>query len=446
MMHPLQEMMSRRNSGEVCGITSYCTANELALEAIMEHTRDTGKPVLIEATANQINQFGGYTGMTPDAFIAFIKKIADKIGLEKGQLILGGDHLGPLTWSNEPEALAMEKSRELVKLFVLAGFTKIHLDTSMKLGDDDTNVHLSTQVIARRGVELYRASMEAYEELKKRKPDALRPVFVIGSEVPIPGGAQEAEEGISVTKPKDFEDTVCTYQRIFKENGLEDAWDDIIAVVVQPGVEFGDAQVFFYDHLKAKSLCECLTKYPGMAFEGHSTDYQTKEALKQMVEDGIAILKVGPALTFGLCEGLSALAMIEDELIVEERRSYFTKVLERTMLENPSHWQKHYSGTEREKAFARKYSFSDRCRYYLGEKSVVEAMEKLFNNLSDVEIPINILHRYMPLQYEQVVRGQLTLEPRKLVKASVLNFVMDYEYATQVGPLGYGHLLFQSIK
>ena len=76
----------------------------------------------------------------------------------------------------------------------------------------------------------------------------MRPVFIIGSEVPIPGGAQEAEEGISVTKPADFCDTVDTYKRIFKEEGVEDAWSDVIAVVVQPGVEFGDAQVFYYAH------------------------------------------------------------------------------------------------------------------------------------------------------------------------------------------------------
>lgn len=429
MMHPLQEMMQRRSSGETCGIASYCTANELVLEAILEHAGKTGKPVLIEATANQINQFGGYTGMMPRDFMRFIKDMANKIGLDEKQLILGGDHLGPLIWADEPEASAMEKSRELVKLFVLAGFTKIHLDTSMKLGDDDAQSCLATEVIARRGVELYKASVEAYEELKKRKPDAVRPVFVIGSEVPIPGGAQESEEGISVTRPDDFEDTVITYQRIFEENDLSEAWKDIIAVVVQPGVEFGDAQVFLYDRRQSEALCQRLTGYPGIVFEGHSTDYQTKEALKQMVEDGIAILKVGPALTFGLCEALFALALIENELVPEENRSYFMKILERVMVDNPEHWRKYYSGTEHEKAFARKYSFSDRCRYYMSEKKVIDAIGKLFDNLSKVDIPINILHRYMPIQYEKVIRGQLKVTPRELAKDGVLHFVMDYEYA-----------------
>ena len=88
--------------------------------------------------------------------------------------------------------------------YAAAGFTKIHLDTSMKVADD-TEGPLSTETVARRGVQLYKVCMEAYTELLKTKPDAMRPVFIIGSEVPIPGGAQEAEDSLAVTKPEAFE-------------------------------------------------------------------------------------------------------------------------------------------------------------------------------------------------------------------------------------------------
>lgn len=429
MIHPLQEMMQRRKNGEKCGIPSYCTANELVIEAILERAKVTGNPVLIEATANQVNQFGGYTGMKPMDYMNFMKKIAAKTGLDEHLMILAGDHLGPLTWSGEPAASAMEKARELVRLFVLAGFTKIHLDTSMKLGDDDADLPLATTVIAKRGVELYQVCMDAYEELKICSPDAIRPVFIIGSEVPIPGGAQKAEEGICVTKAEDFEETVNTYKRIFEESGLPNAWQDVIAIVVQPGVEFGDAQVFLYESEKAGHLCSKLSEYPEIVFEGHSTDYQTKECLKEMVEDGIAILKVGPALTYGLRESLFALSMIEKELIAAEKQAGFIETLEHVMLDNPGNWKKHYHGTEKETSLARKYSFSDRCRYYIGEKDVVSAIDRLFENLSSVEIPINILHQYMPVQYEKVIRGQLESDPRRLAKDGVLNYMLDYEYA-----------------
>lgn len=430
-IHPLQEMMRRRKNGEKCGIPSYCTANGLALEALMERAKELSRPVLIEATANQVNQFGGYTGMRPADFMKYILDLADKVGMDRDLLIPGGDHLGPLTWAGEPESSAMEKARELVRQFVEAGFTKIHLDTSMKLGDDAADAPLSTEVIARRGVELYKVCMEAYEKRRIQEPDALRPVFIIGSEVPIPGGAQEEEEGISVTKPEDLADTVQTYKRVFAENGVADGWKDVIAVVVQPGVEFGDSQVFLYDRGGAVSLCKKLEDYPEVVFEGHSTDYQTKECLREMVEDGIAILKVGPALTFGLRESLFALSMIEKELIPQEKWADLPAVLERVMLADPGNWQKHYHGTEEELALARKYSFSDRCRYYMGEPDVTAAINKLFANLSEKEIPMTILHQYMPLQYEKVIRGKLKADARSLAKDGVVQFMLDYEYAAR---------------
>ena len=126
---------------------------------------------LIEATANQVNQFGGYTGMLPVDFKNLVMEMAKEIGVDESLIILAGDHLGPLTWAGEPEAEAMAKAEELVRQFVLAGFTKIHLDTSMKLGDDSKEEMLETEVIARRGVRLYKVCMEAYAELLKEKPE-----------------------------------------------------------------------------------------------------------------------------------------------------------------------------------------------------------------------------------------------------------------------------------
>ena len=427
--HPLQVMMDRRRNGENAGIPSYCSANKYVLEAALERAKLLNQPTLIEATANQVNQFGGYTGMLPMDFKNFVMDMAKDLGVDESLVILGGDHLGPLTWVNECEADAMAKSEELVRQFVLAGFTKIHLDTSMKLGDDSKEEMLATEVIARRGVKLYKVCMEAYAELLKTNPDAMRPVFIIGSEVPIPGGAQEEEEGISVTKPEAFRDTVDTYKRIFAEEGVEDAWSDVIAVVVQPGVEFGDAQVFYYDSEAAAALTDALKAYPEVAFEGHSTDYQSKECLKAMVEDGIAILKVGPALTFGLREALFALDHIEKALVPEEKRANFADALEAAMMANPKNWQKHYHGTEEELAFARKYSFSDRARYYIGEASVQGAIDKLLANLEETGIPMSILHQYLPKQYDKVVAGTLENKPVELIKDGVVLYMEDYEYA-----------------
>ena len=428
MKHPMQEMMENRRKGIKCGIPSYCTANPLVLETALRRAKLLGTPVLIEATANQVNQYGGYTGMLPKDFYEMVLKLAEEIGVPEHQIILAGDHLGPLTWQNLPEKEAMEKSVELVYQYARAGFTKIHLDTSMKVADDPEGL-LSTETIARRGAELYKASIKGYEELKAEKPDAMRPVFIIGSEVPIPGGAQEAEDTLAVTSPAAFKDTVATYKRVFKEAGVEEGWNDVIAVVVQPGVEFGDDQVFLYDHDAAVDLCAALEEYPEVCFEGHSTDYQSAECLKKMVEDGIAILKVGPALTYGLREALFALSFMEKELVPEEKRANFIETLEKVMLENPANWQKHYHGDDKQLALARKYSFSDRARYYIGQPEVTAAIDKLFANLKEYPIPMNMLHQYMPVTYNKVRDGLLPLDPKELAMDGVTNFMLDYEYA-----------------
>ena len=408
--------------------TSTMEFRELVNEIALRRAKERNIPVLIEATANQVNQFGGYTGMKPADFYQMVLKMAKDIDLPENMMILAGDHLGPLTWQKLPEAAAMKNSVELVYQYARAGFTKIHLATSMKVADDAPGL-LKTEVIARRGAQLYKAAMKGYEELKAEKPDAMRPVFVIGSEVPIPGGATEAEDTLAVTSPDAFSDTVSAYQRVWTEEGVGDGMKDVIAVVVQPGVEFGDEQVFDYDPAAAVDLCAALKEFPDICFEGHSTDYQTATDLYNMVTDGIAILKVGPALTYGLREALFSLSMMEKELVPEEKRANFIETLDAVMLASPANWEKHYHGDEKHLAQCRKYSYSDRARYYIGQPEVVAAMNKLFDNLREYPIPMNMLHQYMPISYAKIREGKLKLDPRELAMDGIVQFMLDYESA-----------------
>lgn len=432
-MDALRAILAKRKEGmKFSGIPSFCTANELVIEACLKQAKRFDDYVLIEATANQVNQFGGYTGMQPADYRDFVYKIADNIGFPREKIILGGDHLGPLTWVDEPEKDAMEKAVTLVKLFVSAGYKKIHLDTSMRVGDDPRDKDLTDETIARRGAILYEACEEAYQELLKKNPDEQRPAFIIGSEVPIPGGAQEVEDSLAVTKPAAVEKTLKTYEEQFEKRGIKDAFQNIIGIVVQPGVEFGDADFFRYDRAEARELTQAMEKYDNIVLEGHSTDYQPAEALREMVEDGIAILKVGPALTFALREGLFALSMMEKILVPEEKQAKFIETMEETMMKNPKDWQKHYHGTDEEKTLKRKYSFSDRCRYYFAQPEMQDSIAKLFKNLSEVEIPLSMLHQYMPYQYIKVRDGILSMDPRELAEDCVVHTVEDYNYATKL--------------
>lgn len=416
------------------GIPSYCTANEIVIEGVLEQAKRFPGQVLVEATSNQVNQFGGYTGMKPADYRDYVWRIADRIGLSCSKIILAGDHLGPQPFQNQPEAEAMENAKEMVRQYAAAGYTKIHLDTSMRVADDDRSKPLSDYTIAGRGAALLKVAEQAWEELHSQNPDAVHPVYIIGSEVPIPGGAQEKEE-MQVTDPDAFAATVKAYKEVFAREGLSDKWQYIIAVVVQPGVEFGDADVHMYNRAEAAALCARLKDFPELMFEGHSTDYQSPTALRQMVEDGVGILKVGPALTFAAREALFALSHIEDELIDDpSQRSNYIAVLEQVMLENPKNWQKYYHGTPKEQALKRAYSYSDRSRYYMPDPRIEAAMDKLFANIRSVDIPMGMLHQYMPLQYVEVRDGRLALEPRALVKDAVRVACEDYNYA--VGNIG----------
>ena len=432
MKHPIKKILEKRNSGISAGIPSFCTSNSIVLEAILEHYLTSDGYVLIECTANQVNQYGGYMDMTPSDFVDYLHNIADNVGFPKDRIILGADHFGPLVWADKPENEAMENAKELVRLAVLAGYTKIHLDTSMLLGSDDTSKRLSDEIIAKRGVELYKVCEEAFIERCKKFPNSIHPVYVIGSEVPIPGGEYEEKDTLTVTSPQDFENTINTYDMIFKENGFDDAWDNIIAVVVQPGVEFSNYDIHDYNRSESAELCEKLAKYPNLVFEGHSTDYQSPIKLKEMVEDGVAILKVGPAVTYALREGLFTLSLIEKELIKDEnKRSNFMEFLEEVMITNPKDWEKYYQGTELEKELQRKYSFSDRSRYYMARHDINEHINKLFGNIDSFDIPLGMIKQYFPKQFLEIKTNNNLKNAKNLVKLNIKHVLEDYDYAIE---------------
>ncbi|HJF41092.1 MAG TPA: class II D-tagatose-bisphosphate aldolase, non-catalytic subunit, partial [[Clostridium] spiroforme] len=394
--------------------------------------------VLIESTANQCDQNGGYTGMTPLDFKNFVLEIADKVGFDKNKLFLGGDHLGPLTWTHLNEKEAMENATELIKHYVGAGFTKIHIDTSMKVNDDDPDTRLSDETIAKRGAYLAKVAQDTYAELLKKDPEAIAPIYIVGSEVPIPGGAVGSEDnGVEVTKVEDFKATVATFEKAFLDNDLKDAWDNVIAVVVQPGVEEKDSGCTEYDREKAKELMASIKEYPNLIFEGHSTDYQTKIKLKELVEDGVGILKVGPGLTFAMREALFALAHIEEELLYgrDVKTSNLIETLDKAMLNDDKYWKKHYQGTDLEIRLKRKYSFSDRCRYYMPLPEVNDAINTLIDNLNTYGIPLNLLSQFMPIQYTKVREGKLDNNPEALIVDRIINTIDEYLYATNQSEL-----------
>ena len=434
LLNPLKKIVELQKEGKNVGIYSVCSANKYVIEAALKRGKSDGSCVLIESTANQCDQNGGYTGMKPADFKEFVLEIAKKNGFDKQKIFLGGDHLGPLTFAGKDEAEAMADAEELIRHYVAAGFTKIHIDTSMKVRSDAEDERLSDEVIARRGARLAQVAEKTYQELLKKEPDAIPPVYIIGSEVPIPGGAVGSEDtGVQVTKVDDFKNTVQTFEKAFADAGLgQDVWERVIGVVVQPGVEEKDSGCTEYDREKAKELMASIKDFPNLVFEGHSTDYQTKIKLRELVEDGVGILKVGPALTFAMREAMFALEHIEQELLygTDITPSHFAETLDEEMCKDDKYWKKHYQGSALEIRMKRKYSFSDRCRYYMPTPAVEKACDRLLENLGRLGVPLHLLSQFMPIQYTKVREGLLENEPVALVEDRIINTIDEYLYAT----------------
>ena len=427
----LLDIVGSQKQGRAVGICSVCSANRFVIEAAMLQGKVDQRPVLIESTSNQVDQFGGYTGMNPQQFVEYVNQIAEAMDFPKDKIILGGDHLGPNTWQNEPADTAMAKARALIRSYVEAGYTKIHLDTSMRCADDEggKGSPFDDEIVAERAAELCRTAEKTYSQ-KPAGPPA--PVYIIGTEVPIPGGAQESESEVVPTQPDDAERTIAVTKQAFIEKGLQSTWERVIGVVVQPGIEFGNTQVFDYNRQKAKPLSALIEKYENLVYEAHSTDYQRPEALKQMVEDHFAILKVGPWLTFALREAVFALAVMEEEWLGSKtgvNLSGIIETIENVMVENPKHWQKHYHGSDQELRYARKYSYSDRVRYYWPHPQIRKALNLLLENLSQQPVPLTLLSQYMPRQYHNVRAEKISNSPAELIRDKIMEVIWCYAYA-----------------
>jgi D-tagatose-1,6-bisphosphate aldolase subunit GatZ/KbaZ len=419
-MKALREVLRAHKAGSETGICSVCSSHPLVIEAALREAGRDGEYALIEATSNQVNQFGGYTGMMPADFKAYVAGIATRASLPMERVLLGGDHLGPNCWRAEAAAVALKRSEQLVFDYVAAGFRKIHLDCSMRCADDPAA--LTDAVIAARAARLCEASERAW-----RANGGEAPVYVIGTEVPTPGGAAEALDALAVTTPSAVTATLEAHRSAFLKAGLHDAWPRVSALVVQPGVEFDHHKVIGYDPAKARALSKRIESESGLVYEAHSTDYQTPQALAALVRDHFAVLKVGPGVTFALREMFWALVEIERELKAAPRQSLKEVVLA-AMQRDPRYWKAYYSN-ESSQTFDLQYSLSDRIRYYWNVPEVRAACDALVTNLSAHRIPLTLLSQYLPTQYAAIREGLLINDPRALLLDGVAQVLRHYAKA-----------------
>jgi D-tagatose-1,6-bisphosphate aldolase subunit GatZ/KbaZ len=422
-MKAILDLVARHKAGEPCGMFSVCSAHPLVIEATFLHAQRTGAPfALIEATSNQVNQDGGYTGMTPADFRDFVHRIADRVGLPRDRILLGGDHLGPNAWQALPAEAAMARAEVLVEDYVRAGFRKVHLDCSMSCADDAAA--LSDETIARRAARLC-----AVAERAQARAGGEPPVYVIGTEVPVPGGAAEELDTLAVTTPEAARATIDMHRAVFAKAGLTQAWPRVVAAVVQPGVEFDHHKVVGYAAERTRALSRMIEECDGLIFEAHSTDYQTPSALAALVRDHFAILKVGPGVTFALREALWALDAIEREWIEPALVSGFRNVVLARMKAEPRHWAKYYHARGGALDHDLQYSLSDRIRYYWPDPEIARAQDTMFRNLAKNPPPPALISQYLPIAHAAVRDGWIGRSPAELAMAHVCAVLDGYHAA-----------------
>ena len=415
-------LRENRQSGKG-GTYAVCSAHPAVIQAATQQSFADESLLHVESTSSQVNQFGGYASMVPRQFAAWIYSTAKNAGLPADNILLGGDHLGPFPWRKEASSLALEKACTLVRDCVAAGYQKIHLDASMACADDPAPA-LPEQTIAARAALLCQVAEDTHRDMPTGSP---APVYVIGTEVPTPGGESHDASDLAVTKPEDVQRSMEVFRSAFASLGLHSAWERVIALVVQPGVDFAANSIVDYDRLKARSLSEALSSHPGIVFEAHSTDYQSPRALSQMVADHFSILKVGPWLTFAFREAVLALSAIERELPGKaHRRSQVREALDAAMLNDPSQWQTYYHGGEDDVRRDRIYSFSDRCRYYWNQSAVQEELARLLNNLRSSPIPSSLVSQFLPLEYGAIRAGELQSSPEQFIQHHIRRVLEIY--------------------
>ena len=416
MTPALARLAASRTERAPSGIVSVCSAHPLVIEAALLQGLEDGGDVLIEATCNQVNQEGGYTGMTPAGFRDFVHGIADAVAFPRDRVILGGDHLGPNPWKHLPAEEAMARAERMIADYAAAGYVKLHLDASMGCAGEPAA--LADALTAERAARLAAAAEQSAPG---------QAVYVIGTEVPTPGGALEALDHLQPTEAGAVLATHAVHQEAFRDVSGGDAWRRVLAIVVQPGVEFGHENVAVYAPDRALALGASLDAMPGLVFEAHSTDYQPEASLRRLVRDGYPILKVGPRLTFALREALYGLDAID--AILRPGHARLPHLMEALMLAEPAHWQSHYPGTPDEQRVLRHYSYSDRIRYYWPAPAAQAAVDGLLGRFGDTAIAETLVSQHLPRLHERVMLGAVPPRARTLLIETVRDVLRTYDRA-----------------
>ena len=339
---------------------SFCTGNESVINSAILFCKIYKLPLIIESTASQVNQYGGYTNKTPRKFSQMIQKMCKKNNYPFSKIILGADHLGPYPWKNYKNKVALKNSKYLLANVLKNNYKKIHIDTSYQLLEDklfDKNLFFSR-------------SIDLIKKIIKQK----KFFFIsVGTEVPPPG--EEYKKNYK-TSLDEFKLESKSYLKFFKSQNFNYTF----AMVIEPGMGFNNTKIKT-PKIKYLDKFKLYSKQNKFFFEAHSCDYQNIKVLKQLVKKNFKFLKVGPELTYNFSKVIFNMEMIEKKHF--NKVSNIKKKIITIMRKNNRYWHEHYpSNISNKELISHKL---DRIRYYWNYKNVIKSLKILKQNINTLK-------------------------------------------------------------
>ena len=342
-------------------LPSFCTSNIDVIESILFFCNIKKLPCLIESTSNQVNQHGGYTNKTPKMFVKEISSLRKKIKFDSKRLFLGGDHLGPLPWGKKNKNIAIKNSISLINDYLSENFCKIHVDTSIKCKNDK---FINSEIVFNRTSEILNN-----DSIKKKIKNRL---LVVGTEVPLAGGGDN--KNLIRTSTKQIETEVFNFKKIFQKLNLRNSF---FGLVIEPGMKYKHSKITKPNFTQFGNK-KNISKKNNFFYEAHSTDYQSKKILRQLVKNNFRFLKVGPELTYNYARSLFFMENIEKKKI-KLKNSNIKKTIFFSMLKNKKYWNGYYIKKKPELFLNSKL---DRMRYYFDTKEVKNSVGILRRNIN----------------------------------------------------------------
>ena len=370
----LATLASRAPDGRRRGITSICSAHPFVIEATpaagggrRRHGADRGD---LQPGQPARRLYRHDAGGLPRLRLA----MAEAAGLPKERILLGGDHLGPNPWKSRPADAAMQESERMVAAYVEAGFTKIHLDTSMACSGDP--VPLPEATIAARAARLAAVAERAAASARRRSSLRHR--------------HRGADPGRRARDASRRWRSPGRRPRSRRPNRIATPLPRPASARPWPRDRSGRAAGRGVRQRQRRPLCAAKrrptsaphwARFPASSSRPTPPTTRRAECLAALVEDGFAILKVGPWLTFAMREalyGLDAIAPLSAPADALARSAQWN----RSCSAEPADWQPYYGGSADGAAcLQRHFSYSDRIRYYWPHPQARAAVDLLLLGL-----------------------------------------------------------------